>query len=58
MPAYKVLAEGFHDGIYRIPDGDHDPVITKKKLNPCPGWLEFLSDYADMDEMILASKQE
>ena len=52
MPSYKVLSDGFHEGIYRTPDGDHDPVITKKKLNPCPDWLEFLTDVASVDEII------
>ena len=52
MPAYKVLSEGYHDGIYRTPDGDHDPVITKKKLNPCPAWLEYLSDVTCVDDIV------
>lgn len=52
MPAYNVLDDGFHDGIYRTPGGDHDPVITSKKLNPCPDWLEYVVNVIDAQKLI------
>ncbi|WP_221897385.1 hypothetical protein [Bathymodiolus japonicus methanotrophic gill symbiont] len=52
MPAYRVLEDGFHDGVYRTPGGEHDPVITKKKLMPCPDWLEYVVNVTDAQKLI------
>lgn len=44
MPTYKVLEPGFFEGTYRVPGGQHDPVVTDKKLDPVPSWLKPVAD--------------
>lgn len=44
MPTYKVLEPGFFEGTYRVPGGQHDPVVTDKELKPVPSWLKRVAD--------------
>ena len=38
---YKVLRKCFVGGVFREPDGRHDPYVTDEKLDPCPSALEL-----------------
>ena len=42
MPSYKVKEKGFFGGVFRVPGGKHDPVVTANPIpkNKMPSWLE------------------
>ena len=45
MPRYKVLAEGFWEGVTRKPGHPrHGVVHTDKKLKKVPSWLELMPE--------------
>lgn len=46
MPEYKVKQPGFFGGVFRIPDGPHDPVVTATPLKVIPSWLELVDKAA------------
>jgi len=47
MPEYKVLKPGFWGGIFRVPDGRHDPVVTAAPIKNLPSWLEEIKSDED-----------
>jgi len=46
MPSYKVLDKGFYGGVFRVPGGPHDPVITPAPIpkGEVPSWLELIKE--------------
>ena len=40
MPSYKVIKDGFHEGVFYSPDGKRPVLNVDKQFKKCPSWLE------------------